>query len=212
MKKYEYILLDWDGNLAKTLDIWLDAVRNVMEEHGIHKSDSEIGASFGQIVKHFEEWGLADPWAAFVDADRMAKRMLPEVELYPDALIVLSELHKAGKHLALITTSPRENVEHLLEKYELRQIFETVITGDDVTQHKPHPEPLEKALAELGGSKELAVMIGDSGNDLGAAQSFGVDSILFFPEEHHKFYDYKVLCALKPTHVVDDFKRVLEVV
>lgn len=212
MKKYEYLLLDWDGNLARTLHIWLDATRIVMERHGIYKSDNEIGASFGKMTTHFREWGITDPDAAYEEADKIAKQALPEVELYPDALLVLEELHKAGKHLALITTSPHENVEHLLEKYDIRRFFEVIIAGDDVEHHKPHPEPLEKALVTLGGTKESAVMIGDSDKDLGAAANFGVDSILFFPEEHHKFYDYEILQALSPTYVVEDFKQVLETI
>lgn len=212
MKKYEYVLLDWDGNLAKTLDIWLDATRIVMERHGVRKSDSEIGASFGKMSEHFERWGIADGEAAYQEADAIAKRLLPEVELYPDALFVLEQLHAAGKHIALITTSPHENVTHLLGKYDLHRYFEVVIAGDDVENHKPHPEPLEKALAALRGSKDLAVMIGDSDKDIGAAQNFGVDSILFFPEEHHKFYVFNHLENAKPTYIVTDFKEVLEIV
>jgi len=212
MKKYNYILLDWDGNLAKTLDIWLNAARIVIEQHDIYKSDNEIGASFGKIIDHFGQWGIADPKAVYEEVDRIAKQTLPDVDLYPDALFVLQKLHESGKHLALITTSPHENVKHLLEKYNMRHFFEVIISGDDVENHKPHPEPLEKALAQLGGIKELAVMIGDSDKDVGAAQNFGVDSILFFPEEHHKFYHYETLRALKPTHIVDDFKQILETI
>lgn len=46
MKKYEYILLDWDGNLAKTLDVWLVAWRTVLNENGYFPSDEEITANF----------------------------------------------------------------------------------------------------------------------------------------------------------------------
>ncbi|MDB5166379.1 MAG: pyrophosphatase [Candidatus Saccharibacteria bacterium] len=212
MNKYEYILLDWDGNLARTLHIWLDATRIVMQKHGIHKTDNEIGASFGKMTEHFLQWGVKDPEGAYDEADLVAKRTLPDVELYPDTLFVLEQMHKAGKHLALITTSPHENVEHLLDKYDLRRFFEVIIAGDDVSHHKPHPEPLEKALTALGGTPELTVMIGDSDKDIGAAQNFGVDSILFFPEEHHKFYDFGQLQTLQPTYIIDDFKQVLEII
>lgn len=212
MKKYDYILLDWDGNLAKTLDVWLEACRAPLEKRGIHVTDEQIGASFGAFIPHMIEWGVTDPDVAMEEADQIAKRVLPEVDLYPDALFVLSELHKAGKHLALITTSPHENVEHLLEKHDVRQFFDVIIAGDDVEHHKPHAEPLEKALTALGGTKELAVMIGDSDKDLGAAQNFGIDSILFYPDEHWKFYNIEQLKSLSPTYVIDDFKKVLEIV
>jgi hypothetical protein len=34
MKHYKYILLDWDGNLARTLDIWLAALKTPLEKRG----------------------------------------------------------------------------------------------------------------------------------------------------------------------------------
>lgn len=210
MKKY--ILLDWDGNLAKTLDIWLHACKQAIETQGIVKTDEEIGSSFGQFSRHMEEWGVPNIEQAINMADEIAKKELPEVELYPDALFVLSTLKTKGKKLALITTSPHENIEILLLKYDLLDTFDVIVAGDDTKNHKPHPEPLEKALSQLGGTKKEAVMIGDSDKDLGAAENAEVDSILFYPDEHKKFYDLKKLKKHNPTYVVNDFKQVIELV
>ncbi len=212
MKQYQYILLDWDGNLAKTLDIWLDACRAVLEKQGLHKTDEEIAGSFGAFISHMREWGFADPEQALQEADDIARQKLPEVELYPDALEVLESLHGRGKRLALITTSWHANVEHLLEKHDIARLFDVVVAGDDVTHHKPHPEPIEKALQLMGGSKEDAIMIGDSDKDLGAARNAGTDSILFYPDEHKKFYNLDTLRQLQPTHVVSDFREILRLV
>ena len=212
MQKYKYVLLDWDGNLARTLDLWLDAFKTVLEKRGIMVSDEEIAGSFGAFVGFMRSHGLADPEAAWAEADQIAQAALPEVELYPDALFVLNELHSAGKKLALITTSPHKNVAHLLEKHAIRQLFDVIVAGDDVTHHKPHSEPLEMALTALAGVKDQAVMIGDSDKDLGAAQNFGIDSILFYPAEHHKFYNLASLEVYKPTHVIADFKDILQTI
>jgi len=89
--------------------------------------------------------------------------------------------------------------------------FDVVITHEDTEKHKPHAEPLEKALAQLGGNKEKAVMIGDSDKDLGAAKNAGVDSILFYPKEHERFYRLDDLKRFGPTYVVDDFREVLKI-
>lgn len=43
-------------------------------------------------------------------------------------------------------------------------------------------------------------MIGDSDKDLGAARNFGIDSVLFYPAEHKKFYDLEKLKELEPTY------------
>lgn len=212
MKKYQYILLDWDGNLAKTLDIWLEAFRIPLAKRGFHLSDHEIGSSFGTFIAHAKAWGVQDPEAAFDEVVHIGKQKLPGVELYPDALEVLQHFHRDGKQLALITTSSHALIEHLLQKYDLARLFDVVVAGDDVTHHKPHPQSLEKALAGLNGSKDAAIMIGDSDKDIGAALNFGVDSILFYPPEHKKYYDLQKLKKLHPTYVVEDFKEVLRLV
>lgn len=210
MKKY--ILLDWDGNLAKTLDVWLHAYKTVLHGRGFDKTDQEIAGGFGLLSKHMVEWGVPNVEEALKQADTIAKRKLPEVELYPDALDVLQQLHANGHMLALITTSIHENVAHLLEKYKIRKFFNEIVAADDTKHHKPHPEPLEKALEKLNGNKEEAIMIGDSDKDLGAANNAGIDSILFYPEEHKKFYSLESLKSHNPTHIVEDFKEIIKIV
>ena len=213
MKKYDYFLLDWDGNLAQTLDIWLEACRIAFENKGLQLTDTEIAASFGAVVEHLVRWGVKDIDATVEEMDRLAKQKLLNVTLYPDVLEVLEGLKSADKKLALITTSVHENIEHLLDKHHISHFFDVVIAGDDVRHHKPHPEPLEKALQRLGvHDKNQAVMIGDSDKDLGAATNAEIDSILFYPPEHRKFYDLGKLKQLHPTYIVSDFREVLRAI
>jgi len=212
MKKYQYILLDWDGNLAKTLDIWLEAFKVPMVARGFHLTDEEVGSSFGSFQEHMAARGMIDVEEAFQEAVDVAKHRLPSVELYPDALEVLEFLHSSGKKLALITTSSHAAVDPLLKSHGLDRLFDVVVCSDDTTHHKPNPEPLEKALSLLGGSKDQAIMIGDSDKDLGAANNFGIDSVLFYPDEHKKFYSIGSLKELNPTYVVEDFKEIMGLV
>jgi pyrophosphatase PpaX len=212
MKTYKYILLDWDGNLAKTLDVWLEACRVVLKNHELELTDREIGSSFGNFIGHFKAWGFDEPESVIDEAVVIAKQKLPDVELYPDAIEVLECLCDSGKKLALITTSPHENIKHLLDKYNLANFFETIIAMEDTQNHKPHPEPLEKALQQLGGNKNEAIMIGDSDKDIGAANNAKIDSILFYPPEHEKYYDISDLKSHEPTYVVNDFRQILKLV
>ena len=52
-------------------------------------------------------------------------------------------------------------------------------------------------------------MVGDSDKDLGAALNFGIDSILFYPESHSKFLQFRQIKKLKPTYIIDDFAEIL---
>jgi len=213
VKKYTYILFDWDGNLAKTLDIWLMAYRAAFEKQGLILSDEEVAASFGEISVYLDKWGILKEKDIVVsDADRIGKQLLPSVELYPDALLVLETLHQQGKKIALITSSSHENVNHLLQKHRLSKFFDTVITYEDTARHKPYPDPLECALKNMDGDASRAIMIGDTDKDIRAAKNAGVDSILFYPPEHAKFYNLAALKEHLPTYIVEDFREILAIV
>ena len=204
--------MDWDGNLAKTLDVWLVACRVPLQKRGLILTDNEIATCFGMPIQRFQEWGIDDVNEAIGEMDELAAKLLPEVELYPHAIIVLEELRNIGMKLALITTSLRKNAINLLDKYNMHQFFDAVVTYEDTVKHKPHPEPLEKALQQLRGNAAQAVMIGDSDKDIGAAHNAGVDSILYFPPSHTKFYRLDDLKQLHPTYIVDDLRQILEIV
>lgn len=209
MKQYKYILMDWDGNLTRTLDIWLAALKAPLEKRGYLFTDEEIGANFTVFQERMEALGIPDVADMIAEADVIATRECPNVELYPDAITTLEALQSADKKIALVTTSRHDQIDPLLNKYHLQELFDEVICGDDVENHKPHPEPIERALELFGAKKEEVVMVGDSGSDIGAANNAGIDSILFFPPEHSKFYDIEKLKKLEPTHIIADFRDIV---
>lgn len=210
-KSYQYILLDWDGNIAKTLHIWMDSLRVVLARHGVERSDYELGKSLGAFTAYAKEDWMLDIDVLWPELDAYARDHLPNVELYPDALYTIEKLYDAGKNLALITTSPHKNVSGLLNKYDLMKYFETIVAHEDTVRHKPHPEPLELSLARMNGNKESAIMVGDSDKDLAAAKNFGCDSVLFYPPEHSRFYELDDLKAHSPTYTVSDFRKIIEI-
>lgn len=211
MKRYEFILLDWDGNLARTLDVWLAALKIPLQKRGYNFTDKQIGANFAVFRERMEALGTQNVDAIIAEADEIATRESPQSPLYPDALVTLEKLHSLGKKIALVTTSRHEQIDPLLEKHSLHAFFDVVVCGDDVSSHKPDPEPIEKALSLLGATKDLAVMVGDSGSDIKAAHNAGIDSILFFPPEHTKFYDIEKLKQFSPTYIVADFRDIVHI-
>lgn len=214
---YEYFLFDWDGNLAKTLDVWLAGYQAAFREHGLHLADRQAVLAFGSM-EHLGDFldslnpeQPIDADEFFSTVDTYALEHLPGADLYPSALDVLAKLHEQGRKKALVTTSHRVYLEKVLYSHGIHEYFDAIITSDDITHAKPHPEPLEKALTAIGGTKNRAVMIGDSEKDLGAAHNFGIDSILFYPPGHELFYDIEALKELKPTHIISDFTEILTI-
>ena len=212
MKEYRYILFDWDGNLAKTLDLWQKSLRIPLEKRGHFLTDKEIGANFGALKERLESQNYKDVDSIISEASEIAAQLLPSVELYPDALAVIEALNNSGKQVALVTTSRHDYIDPLLEKYNMVKLFDAIVCGDDVSHHKPHPEPILKALALLNGEASRAVMIGDSRKDIEAASSAGIDSILFYPPSHERFHNLDNLLSSEPTHMVTDFREILKIV
>jgi len=209
-KKYQYILFDWDGCLAKTLDIWLKAYRIAYGEYGVHPTDQEIAHHFGdwEAPKYY---GITDIEGCFNKIDAIASKDLKKVDLYEGAKQVLDNL-KMAKNLALLSSSPREIIKAALEHNQLTDYFLVVLAGEDVTHHKPHPEIIEKGLELLKGDKNQSVMIGDSRKDLEAANNAGVDSVLFYPPSHTLFYKFDELKAYKPTFTINNFEKLLQII
>lgn len=203
MDRYNYFLFDWDGCLAKTLEAWLGAYRIAFKRYGLNPTDLEIAYYLGdwEIGKHFD---IADYVKFNEIAVKIAVEKLKSVELYDGATELLSSLKKSKK-LALVSSGSREIIQNGLKHNNIEGMFDFIITGEDVTNHKPHPESLELALNAIGGIKEKTIMIGDSNKDIGAAANFGIDSVLVYPESHKLFYDLQDLQKLKPTYTISKF-------
>lgn len=217
MKQYDYILLDWDGNIAHTLNLWPDALDEVLQKRGVTFTRKQLVEStwgFKPYVAERTDLTLDQATEALDEAMEIITDRLPSVELFPDAPEVLKQLKNDGKHLALITASPRKLVAPVLERYGLMDLFETIITDDDVEKHerKPHPKPLLMALERMGGTPERAIMVGDRDKDIQAGHNAGTDSVLFCSVEHQQHYSLEKLMEHKPTYVISEFSDLLKVV
>lgn len=97
------------------------------------------------------------------------------IELRPGANRLLEDLAGAGCALAVGTTGSRGWVDGLLRRLLPQMAWDVVVTGDDVTERKPHPEVFEVALERLGltGPQE-SVVVEDSAEGLAAARSAGM--------------------------------------
>jgi len=211
MKNYKYILFDWDGCLARTLQIWLAAYKSVSTKHNVHFSDKEIVDKVFGNWNNLSELGIKNVDEYVSNVLTMVGKELPNVELYDGAKELLDTLKNKGKILALLTSSKRQNVLPALKNNNLELYFEIVIAADDVENHKPHPEVIETALKKMNGNKGESIKIGDSHNDLEAANNAKIDSVLFYPPEHAVFYDFDNLKSYNPTHIISSLNDLSDI-
>ena len=88
------------------------------------------------------------------------------------------------KRIGLVTTGKKQNVDEILDFHNLKEVFHVIVTGDDVSDQKPSPEPYLKAtdLMKLSSNKILVFEDSDSGCESAIAAGLSVVRI----EEWHR--------------------------
>jgi pyrophosphatase PpaX len=99
--------------------------------------------------------------------------VLDNVEIN-DLLLLLK---KEGYKLGIVTGKASRSLLISLERLSMNDLFDVIITGDDVNKPKPHPEGVNKALAQLNIKNTDAVFLGDSDADILAGKQANVHTI-----------------------------------
>ncbi|MBA7638406.1 Pyrophosphatase PpaX [subsurface metagenome] len=76
--------------------------------------------------------------------------------------------------LGVVTNVGKKGIEKALVKFGLKELFDIVITRNDVELMKPSGEGIEMAVKRLSGKKSSSLFIGDSVTDILAARDAGV--------------------------------------
>lgn len=95
---------------------------------------------------------------------------LPELPLSPDIKEFLAKLKEQKIAIGLVTGRPRSEVEYILEKAELTDYIDNMVTGDDLSISKPQPEPYLLALQNLNLEPSQCLAIEDNPVGIEAAK------------------------------------------
>jgi phosphoglycolate phosphatase len=96
--------------------------------------------------------------------------------LFPGTLEVLDALDHPEVFLGIATGKNRRGLQRVLQRHGLETRFHNLKTADD-GPGKPHPHLLEAAMAEVGATPELTVMIGDTSFDIEMARAAGCAAV-----------------------------------
>lgn len=173
------VLFDLDGTLLDSIELILGGYRAMMmEHHGEVPPDT--------VWLHGIGTPLRDQIAALakdaVQAEAMFHTYVDYNVTNHDALAgpyagvgpLVRDLHAAGAALGIVTSKRMVGAERGLRRMGLDDVFPAVVAVDTVTNAKPHPEPVLRALDILGADPATAVFVGDSTHDLASGRAAGV--------------------------------------
>lgn len=215
MNSYDIYLFDLDGTLTNTAPTWIGIFRDCLADLGI------TGLTDQKIASHTHNWHevitLGVPEAsleAFIQkAYQYANERLPLAPFYEGVELLLQTLRGAGKRTGIFTSMDRPILEPLVAHHKLDSLVDIIVAGTDVPKRKPHPAGIHAALKMLSippTKPHTIVYIGDKDTDILTAHNAGIDSILFYPTDHHAMYDETSLLSCKPSHTIRQWQDLID--
>lgn len=127
--------------------------------------------------------------------------------LYSNVTSTLQALHQAGYKMAIVTNKPSAFVPDILQQHGIAELFVDVIGGDDFPNKKPDPMALNWLLDKHQVSAQQMLMVGDSKNDVLAAQNAGCHSFALTYGYNHG----EPISDSAPDYVADNIAEMLDV-
>lgn len=180
---------DLDGTLVDSATDLATALNALLVEQGQHThAVDKVRPMIGHGVAKLVERGFRAAGAPLDDAavERLVPRFMTlysacatdQTHLIGSARDVLEYFYHAGIPQGLCTNKPEQVTRKILQALDIAGFFSTVIGGDSTAARKPDPLPLVTCLERLEAEPSAALMIGDSGADVGAARAAGVPVVL----------------------------------
>lgn len=206
------VLFDLDGTLIDSIALILGSMRHAFARcERIIPSDDEWLTGVGIPLRTmFQRYASED-----VEIDRLIAAYREHqlanhdslVRCYDEVPQTLAALAQAGHPLAVVTSKGDLLARRGLELVGIAGYFETIVSCDSCTRHKPHPEPVLTALERLGYEPDEALFVGDSVHDIEAGNAAGVETVaaLWGP------FSREQLAVARPDRFIDRIGELMQV-
>lgn len=185
---YQAVIFDMDGVIVDSERFYYDQLDEMYSAEGIFVPREElcraVGASYKDFKSNLVRWfamggvdlspeeaeARYDAWAAVHPADYAAL-------LNPGVRETVAELKGLGVRVALASSSPMDNIMHVLEVCGLSDAFEHVTSGEQFLESKPNPEIYLHTLDLLGLPATSCCCVEDSVPGIAAGKAAGLTVI-----------------------------------
>lgn len=183
----EAVIFDMDGVIALTEQFHLKAWKRIYQELGLDFSREEFENYFGMATNDILKL-LRDQGRISMDDEELLRtgtrkksysmqEMRGKIKPMDGLVEKIKEIKESGLKVGLATSATSEICQTTLEECNVKEIFDSTTTSDQVKRSKPDPAIYLKAAETLGIKPSRCMVIEDSQNGIIAAKEAGMKAI-----------------------------------
>lgn len=180
------VIFDMDGVIIDSEPFHQECERKMFQMFGITVSEKEhntfVGATDENIwscIKSSYSLSISVSDAVKLKKSLYREYMMNEALMAPIPHVsdLITELYENGFSLAVASSAPMEQIQHVINSFGLADYFKSFVSGEDVSKGKPNPDIFLKAADLIGSHPNCCVVIEDSHNGITAAISANMKCI-----------------------------------
>lgn len=180
----ELVIFDFDGTIADTLPLCFESFRQTFQYYNNETlSDNQIEALFGSSEESIIRKRLSN---------KSDKTILEAIDYYFDVYKTCHDVYLSDidcrilqiikkmaikKKIAIFTGKGKRGLSISLNKLGYNNLFNYIVSDDDINRSKPDPEGLNKIVDYFEISRTKCVFLGDSEADIKSGMDAGIETI-----------------------------------
>lgn len=210
MKQPKAFLFDLNGTMINDMEYHLTAWYNILNEdlnaglsreevkgHMYGKNEELLDRIFGK--GHFDQDQVVE--ISKTKENRYQQAFRPHLQLIAGLPEFLAKAEAHQIKMAIGSAAITFNIDFILDNLSIRHYFQAIVSADDVTISKPHPETFLKAADLLGVAPPGCLVFEDAPKGVEAALNAGMRCVVLTTmHEKEEFRDYPNI-----VHFIEDY-------
>mgnify|MGYP000024889143 CR=1 FL=1 len=182
------IIFDFDGVIFDSEVIYLESLLQYLESIGIHSTTKDVQYLIGMKMQEIcvalqKQFDLYDHsldelrFGQYEYFDRLMESA--DIQAMPGLAEFLKRCKDKEMTIAVASSSGEDYIVDLLNRFNVANYFDYIVSGNCVEHGKPEPDIFLYALNKMGLNKEDVMIIEDSVNGIKAGVASGMYTIGF---------------------------------